>query len=203
MPGSLTPTPVLGLNQYQGTDDWDYTDVNADNQKIDLLPPTVCTSTTRPVTNLFTGRLIWETDTQRLVEYVGGQWVPQTDAGPWIDFSSTIVAYSTMGTTPTPVAKSNITAIYKVIGKTCFAQASATFTAATASGGGLSLPLTAKARSLNCGTLIVTGASAATNQAGVAFMLDTSKVNGITVTTAFIDVPAGHNLRYNVMYELP
>lgn len=131
------------------------------------------------------------------------QKLDDTALGPWTDFSSTIVAYTTMGTTPTAVAKSSVTAIYKVVGKMCFAQASATFTAATTSGGGLSLPLTAKARSLNCGTLIVTGASASTAQTGIAFMTDTSKVNGITVTTAFVDVPAGHNLRYNVVYELP
>lgn len=196
-------TPILGLNQYSAGVDFDFNDVNADYTQIDTLPPTVCTSTTRPASNLYQNRMIWETDTSRLVMWNGTAWVPLSDAGPWIDFSASLTAYTTMGTTPTSVAKSNITAIYKVIGKTCFAQASATFTAATASGGGLSLPLTAKARSLNCGTLIVTGASASTSQTGIAFMLDTSKVNGITVTTAFIDVPAGHNLRYNVTYELP
>lgn len=69
MPGSNPPTPILGLEQYQGTDDWDYADVNGDNAQIDTLPPTVCLSSARPNTNLYQGRLIYESDTKAVLQY--------------------------------------------------------------------------------------------------------------------------------------
>lgn len=65
----MPDTPILGLRQYGPLEDFDYTEVNAGNSKIDTLPPTVCTSATRPITVLYQGRLIWETDTKRLVMY--------------------------------------------------------------------------------------------------------------------------------------
>lgn len=69
MPGSNPPTSILGLNQYTTTDDFDFNDVNGDNQRIDRLPPTECTSASRPNTNLYQGRFAWENDTGLLIMY--------------------------------------------------------------------------------------------------------------------------------------
>lgn len=59
-------TPILGLNQYTAGQDFDFNDVNGDYGQIDTLPPTVCTSGTRPASNLYQGRTIYETDTDLL-----------------------------------------------------------------------------------------------------------------------------------------
>lgn len=65
----MSNTPILGLRQYGSLDDFDYTEINTQNQQLDRLPPTVCTSATRPVDNLFQGRYIWESDTLKLLMY--------------------------------------------------------------------------------------------------------------------------------------
>lgn len=65
----MPDTPILSLRQYAGGDDMDFNEVNADYQTLDTLPPTVCTSATRPNTGLYQGRYIWESDTKRLYMY--------------------------------------------------------------------------------------------------------------------------------------
>ena len=67
-----TPTPNLELPQFESTDDLAFTDVNGAFLSIDTLAvPTVCTSATRPTTNLFVGREIYETDTKKALFYNG------------------------------------------------------------------------------------------------------------------------------------
>ena len=61
------PTPILGLKQYDATEDMDYVEVNAQFAQLDTLPPTVCTSSTRPGSNLYQGRMIYETDTKAIL----------------------------------------------------------------------------------------------------------------------------------------
>lgn len=61
------PTPILGLKQYDATEDMDYVEVNAQFAQLDTLPPTVCTSSTRPGSNLYQGRMIYETDTKSIL----------------------------------------------------------------------------------------------------------------------------------------
>jgi len=52
------------------------TDLNDNYDKIDTaVGATVCTSGTRPATNLFTGRVIHETDTRRNYVYDGTNWI--------------------------------------------------------------------------------------------------------------------------------
>lgn len=71
-----TPTTNLGLPQFEGTDDLAYPDVNGAFSKIDSLAiPTVCTSATRPTSDLFVGREIYETDTKRIRFWNGSAWI--------------------------------------------------------------------------------------------------------------------------------
>lgn len=67
-------TPILGLPVYDDLDDIDFNELNTANQQLDRLPATVCTSATRPNTNLFVGRLIFETDTKNLLFWDGDSW---------------------------------------------------------------------------------------------------------------------------------
>lgn len=62
-------TDILQLPVYDNTDDIDYNELNTGNQQLDRLPPTFCLQAARPTTNLYNGRLIWETDTKRLLIY--------------------------------------------------------------------------------------------------------------------------------------
>lgn len=49
---------------------------NTNYQKInDIIGTVICTSTTRPSTDLFDGMTLWETDTRRFVVRVSGAWV--------------------------------------------------------------------------------------------------------------------------------
>lgn len=71
----LPNTPNFGLKQWEDTDDFENTEVNANFDKIDdLAPATVCTSGTRPVTSLFVGRTIYETDTDLFYFWDGNSW---------------------------------------------------------------------------------------------------------------------------------
>lgn len=79
----LTPTPNFGLNRWEDTDEWDVNEVNDNADKIDLLsPPTVCTAGTRPVTNLFIGRMIWQTDTEEFYRHNGTDWIRVHTSAP-------------------------------------------------------------------------------------------------------------------------
>lgn len=66
---SGTPTPILGLNTFTDSDAFLESEVDANSSTIDTLPATVCTSTTRPTTKLYQSRLIYETDTKRIMYY--------------------------------------------------------------------------------------------------------------------------------------
>lgn len=70
----MADTPILSLRQYSPTEDMDYNDINTDNAQVDTLPPTICTSATRPGTNLYPGRMIYETDTKNHVMWDGDSW---------------------------------------------------------------------------------------------------------------------------------
>jgi len=199
-------TPILNLHQYDNAQDFDYNDVNADYSQIDTLPPTVCTSGTRPTSNLYTNRMIWETDTSRLMMWTGTAWTNISDQGAWLDFPTAPKLYTTMGTTPAVISSTLLRAKYKIIGKTVFAQAEVTANAITASGCGIDLPFTAKDRLINCGTLGIYGSGTLpTDQSGQAFMhTDKARLIVNSYTTGYRDVGAsGQTVRYNVNYELP
>jgi hypothetical protein len=69
---SGTPTPKLGLHTFDTLDDIDYDEINSNSLEIeDKLSLFTCTSGTRPTTGLFDGRLIRESDTERVVRYDG------------------------------------------------------------------------------------------------------------------------------------
>lgn len=70
------PTNNLALPQFEELDDFSYQDVNTAFQSIDALTvPTVCTAGTRPDTNLFIGRTIWQTDTKQFYMWDGTKWL--------------------------------------------------------------------------------------------------------------------------------
>lgn len=84
-----TPTPYLGLHTYDTLDDIVYAEINADNLAVDqaiakLQIPTV-TSATRPTADLYENKLIWESDTRRLMRYDGATWksVSSTRYAAW------------------------------------------------------------------------------------------------------------------------
>lgn len=65
----MADTPVLGLRQYTSADPMNFNEVNGDNQTVDTIPPASFTSATRPTTDLYQGRLIYETDTKNVMMY--------------------------------------------------------------------------------------------------------------------------------------
>lgn len=71
-----TSTPKLALPQFDPLLNYDVNKFSAAFLKIDNAFGTViCTSTTRPSTDLFDGLTLWETDTRRLVIRSSGAWV--------------------------------------------------------------------------------------------------------------------------------
>lgn len=73
---SLQPTPNLGLLKFAGTDDFDFAQVNQNADAIDSLAIcTSCTAATRPTSNRYIGRLIWQTDTSEFYLWNGAAWV--------------------------------------------------------------------------------------------------------------------------------
>lgn len=73
-----TATPKLGLILPDDVEFYDVDIVNGNNTKIDTAIGTViCTSSTRPSTDLFNGMMLYETDTRRFVVRSAGAWVPQ------------------------------------------------------------------------------------------------------------------------------
>lgn len=73
---SGTPTPNLGLHTFDALDDADYSEFNENMEDIDgLLTPEVVLSGGKPTTQLFPGRLAYETDNKRMMMYTGAAWV--------------------------------------------------------------------------------------------------------------------------------
>lgn len=72
----MPSTSRLALNKPQSADVVDVTTAISDQMGVLDLAATVqaCTSSTRPVTGLFTGKLILETDTKNLLRYTGSTW---------------------------------------------------------------------------------------------------------------------------------
>lgn len=72
----LAPTNNLNLPQFEDTDDLNYADINNAFLNVDnLVVPTVCTAGTRPDTDLFVGRTIWQTDTEQFFMWDGTKWL--------------------------------------------------------------------------------------------------------------------------------
>ena len=203
---SAGQTDILALPQYDNVDDIDYNELNVANQQLDRTPATFCTSATRPNTNLFVGRRIYETDTGKEWMWSGAAWLPMTENlnTGWISFAGTINAYTGMNTSPTTVAKTVNFAKYKIIGKTVFAQADVIFNATTTNGVGLSLPFTSKDRLQTCGNAALFGATTPADQCGIAYMnaaKDTILI--VAYTNGFRDATSGAAFRYSVTYEIP
>lgn len=120
---SLPPSPILNLYRFSTSDPMLYTEVNANTDKIDLLTPTVCTSGTRPSVDLFQGRLIWETDTQKLMMYDLGTttWKPALPSAatsiPWTAYTPTWGGIATPTTTARYRVIDTKTILYKIDAK--------------------------------------------------------------------------------------
>lgn len=202
---SLPPSAVMGLHRFDTDDAFLNTEVNENTDDLDTLPPTVCTSATRPATNLYQGRLIWESDTKKLYMYDLSTvtWTLVSDIStPWTAFTPNV--YTAMGTAPATVSRTVTLAKYKIIGKTCFAYADCTVNATTTGGCGIDLPFTAKDRQFISGSMWLMGATTPADQVGIAYMNgDKTKLVVVAATNGFRDATSGATLRYNVFYELP
>jgi hypothetical protein len=123
--------------------------------------------------------------------------------GAWQDFSPTL--YSNMIGTPAVISSALTYARYRYLDThTVQAQvAISRVTGATVTTGlGVSLPVAAAFRSLNCGTLIVADASV-TGQSGVAFMsADATKLIPAALDSSYLDVAPSTSIRYSVTYEV-
>jgi hypothetical protein len=73
---ALTPTPRLGLYRPEGVDAFERTKFNETWDKLDAAPGVhICTSSSRPAWGTDqTGRLIFETDTNRIMRFTGSAW---------------------------------------------------------------------------------------------------------------------------------
>ena len=68
---------------------------------------------------------------------------------------------------------------------------------------GVSLPVTPLRRELNCGTLVVTGATAPTNQSNRAYMSgDRTKLIPVSYTNGYLNVDPNMSIQYMVEYEV-
>src|SRR5690349_20993899 len=75
MPFTGTPTPRLGLPQWDSLDDIEYAELNGALLDLDTESgANATTSTTRPGTGNYAGRLLYETDTKKLIRYTGSAW---------------------------------------------------------------------------------------------------------------------------------
>lgn len=200
----MPDTPILGLRQYASGDDFDFNEINQDNATVDTLPPTVCTSGTRPNTGLFVGRLIYETDTKRIYMWNGSTWklVSEDMNEPWVDFSPQV--YQNMQTAPTTISRTVNFARYKVIGKTVHAMADVNINANSANSCGIDLPFTARSRQfMGVSGLIGTAGTTPADQIGVAFpSTDRTKLLIIAWTGGFRDCQTNNIWRYSVTYEM-
>lgn len=83
----LTPTPILGLLRWQTTDEFDVNEVNANSDALDAgVQSRISFHTTagRPVTNLYAGRLIFDTTIKKVLMWDGDTWerIDQADLLP-------------------------------------------------------------------------------------------------------------------------
>lgn len=136
----MADTPVLALGQYTALQPMDFNQVNGDNQTLDTVPPASFTSATRPTTDLYQGRLIYETDTQLIMMYdlATTTWRPARGplSVPWTAW----VPVWTGVATPSTVAR------YRVIdGKTVTYRIDAKIVTAPTAGVTVTLPVPAKA----------------------------------------------------------
>lgn len=108
-------TPILGLPQFDSNDDLSYTEVSDAYAKLDRLPTTICTSMARPITNLYVGRTIFETDTKVAYIWDGDSWelITETQVGSWTTYAATLTAVTT-----NPTGWTRVYAKYCTLGKT-------------------------------------------------------------------------------------
>lgn len=197
-------TPQLQLPQWESTDDFEYTQVNAALLSIDTkVAATSYATAGRPVgTERFPGRVIYDTDVNQYLIWDGAAWVNYAGIKPWVAYTPTL--HTDMSGAETVAAGTNQAGKYQVIGKTCFVQGSGNFTGATANGAGISLPLTAKDRILNCGNAALFGSGTPADQSGVAYMNSAkNKLIIVAYTSGFRDAAAANAFRFNCVYELP
>lgn len=117
----ILPTPNLGLKRWESTDDLDYVEVNSNSDLIDSLTvPTVCTAGTRPLSNLFIGREIWQTDTEEFYRWDGSAWLLTLKKPMWRGYSAAAHSVAT-GVTSAPT----LTEDYAVSGAFSLASISA------------------------------------------------------------------------------
>lgn len=118
----------------------------------------------------------------------------------WVSFTP-VMQDTTTGSTVTGTTSY---ARYRVSGKTCWAVVSLTATATSPNGVQVDLPLTARDRLLNCGSLTLSGTATPTDQSGIAYMhTNKSQLICVAYTNGFRAITSGQNLRYSVCYELP
>ena len=125
-------------------------------------------------------------------------------SGVWQDFTPTL--YGSMTGTPVSIGSTVGYARYRYLDPhTVQAQVDIARTAGSTitDGLGVSLPVTAARRYFNCGTLVVAGSTAPTNQSSVAYMSpDATKLIPVSYTNAYLNVDPLMGIRYSVTYEV-
>jgi len=122
--------------------------------------------------------------------------------GAWIAFTPSLQRENAGN--PVGVAYTVNYARYKVIGKTVIAQASVVCTTGTGTDGAvIALPLAARERRFNIGTLSVYGTNFPADQSGIAEMYDTTRLVVTAYTAGFRSAAAGNRVDYSVVYEIP
>lgn len=198
----MTLTTPRGIRYPESTDHtrlWEHiqnTATDIDGQ----LGADVCTAATRPASPT-TGWLIYETDTRLQRIWDGSAWQIVGLSGAWYSF--TPVCYDGDTTVGAVTAVSG--AYTRGPGQTITARGAATFTGATTSGTGLSLPIQAATRVIGIGVAFAVGTSPPATQTGVAYMnVDLAGVSRVVLTSAtsaFVNAAAGNTMRYTVTYE--
>jgi hypothetical protein len=135
-----------------------------------------CTSATRPTA--VEGRLIYETDTDRVMIYNGSAWVPFGSGSAWSTWTPTV-------TQAVAVTVSVTRARYAQLGKVVHFNAVLAVTGAGSGGTqiSMSLPVTAQASGFIIGGAgYITDASASLNYHGLPYLTSTTGV-GLSPTT--------------------
>lgn len=149
------------------------------------------------------GRVISRTDTDTLEQSDGSAWW-QITPGTWQSFGPFL--YQNMTGTPAAIGVTVDYARWRMLdAHTVQAQVSATRQAGTTvtNGLGISLPVAAAFRSLNCGSLIVAGSSVPTSQSGIAYMsADKTCLIPVAPSNGYLSVDPLQSIRYNVTYEV-